>query len=72
MGASKSRTWEVMMRQLEISMVQVWLHAKRDPKNESVIWNEFPKCVRAEVIEQLAELFRANLARSIAGVVDDE
>lgn len=60
------------MRQLEISMIQVWLRAKGDPKNESVMWNGLPKRVRAEVVEQLAELFRAKLERSTVGGADDE
>lgn len=60
------------MRQLEMLMVQVWLRAKGDPSNGSVTWNELPQRVRTEVIEQLAEMFRAKLERSTAGVVDDE
>jgi hypothetical protein len=63
---------EVLMRQLEMLMVQVWLRAKRDPNEGSATWNDLPKRARAEVIEQLAEMFRAKLERSTAGGVDDE
>lgn len=69
---SKSRTLEVSMRQLEMLMVQVWLRAKEDPNNASVTWNELAERVRVEVIKQLAEMLRAKLERSTAGVVGDE
>lgn len=60
------------MRQLELLMVQVWLRAREEPNSGSVNWNELPKRVRAEVIEQLAEMLRAKLERSTAGEVGDE
>jgi len=63
---------EVPMRQLEMLMVQVWLRTKGDRNNGSVTWNELPNRVRAELIEQLAEMFRAKVERSTAGVVDDD
>jgi hypothetical protein len=71
-GVSKSRTLEVSMRQLEMLMVQVWLRAKEDPNSASVTWNELPERVRVELIKQLAEMLRAKLERSTAGVVGDE
>ncbi|MGC4067430.1 MAG: hypothetical protein QM784_27685 [Polyangiaceae bacterium] len=60
------------MRQLEMLMVQVWLRTKANPSSARVTWNELPERVRAEVIEQLAEMLRAKVEQSTTGVVDHE
>ena len=60
------------MRQLDLLIAQVWLRAREGPNNGSVLWNKLPQRVRAEVIEQLAEMLRARLERREAVEASNE
>jgi hypothetical protein len=60
------------MRQLDLLIAQVWLRTREELSSGSVLWNKLPQRVRAEVIEQLAEMLRARLEQREAVEAGDE